>query len=238
MNTNAIKLGYSVKWNVLEKFYKTIENGSEKLEKLKVGYEKYDELSEARVNYDFLWERWIKINHEFEWTDQKVEKMIRLDKRIRELEYEMYLRFLETKKGLDSLIAQGSGYLREYQVEAKIEYDPWLGREDECSEIEPEKTEAEKEEDWISGLLHCYADWENIRNYTFGDGDEPKDPHGSDRFIFEAWGTWLNYDYFVENGMTIFLCYLIEETQWSLFSFEDVLKLDPKCFYVSYKILY
>jgi len=238
MNKNVIRLGYPVKWNVLEDFYKTIKNGHEKLEKLKVGYEKYDELSEAKVNYGFLWERWIKINHEFEWTSEKVEKMVRLDKRIRELEYEMYLNFLETKKVLVSLIAQGADYFKEYQVDANIEYDPWLGRDDECCETELEKTEAEKEEDWIRSLLHCYADWENIKNYTFGDGDEPKDPHKNDRFIFDAWGVWLNYDYFVENGMTIFLCHLIEEFHCSLFSFEDVLKMDPKYFYVSYKILY
>ncbi len=31
---------------------------------------------------------------------------------------------------------------------------------------------------------------------------------------------------------------VIEEYHCSLFSFEDVLKLDPKCFYISYKILY
>lgn len=238
MNLNATKLGYPVKWKVVENFYKTIKDGDKKLEKLKVGYEKYNELSEAKVNYTFLWERWIKINHEFEWTDEKVEKMIQLDKRIRELEYEMYLSFLETKKGLDSLIAQGADYLKQYQVQAKIEYDPWLGRKEECCKPKPEKTETEKEEGWISSLLHNYVDWENIKNYFFDDGDVPKDPRNSDRFIFEAWGTWLNYDYFVENGMTIFLCYLIEETHRSLFTFKDVLKLDPKCFCVSYKILY
>lgn len=238
MNPNVMRLGVPVKWKALEDFYKTIENGAGKFKKLKAGYEKYNELSEARVNYEFLWERWIKINHEFEWTDEKIEKMIQLDKRIRELEYEMYLRFLETKKGLDTLIAQGANYLKEYQVEAKIEYDSWLGREDEYGETELEKTGIEQEEDWISCLLHCYVDWENIKNYTIGDGDEPQDPRGSDWFIFDAWGTWLNYDYFVENGMTIFLCHLIEEYHCSLFSFKDVLKLDPKCFYVSYKILY
>ena len=50
------------------------------------------------------------------------------------------------------------------------------------------------------------------------------------------WGNWLNYEYFVENGMSKYLCNLIEEPNMSLYSYGDIVNMDLKCFYVTYDI--
>ena len=59
------------------------------------------------MNKEFLFDRLLKLNDEFEWTKENDDKLIRLDLHIRKLETEMYQKFVQTKQNLDSLIAQG-----------------------------------------------------------------------------------------------------------------------------------
>lgn len=72
--------------------------------------------------------------------------------------------------------------------------------------------------------------------FTFGDGDEPDDPRTSEGYIFDAWGKWLEYDYFVKNGMTVFLCHLMDELNHSLYTYKDIVNMDRNCFYLDYEI--
>ena len=59
------------------------------------------------MNKEFLFDRLLKLNDEFEWTKENDDKLIRLDLHIRKLETEMYQKFVQIKQNLDSLIAQG-----------------------------------------------------------------------------------------------------------------------------------
>lgn len=237
MNHNMFRLARPVKWDILENFYKNVEGGFEKVERMKRYCESNEEekvfgkysksqLRYAEVNKEFLFDRLLKLNDEFEWTKENVDKLIRLDLHIRKLETEMYQKFVQIKQNLDSLIVQGFNIYKDYQVEAKIDYD--------VSSIDDE--EHEHKYDWLNSLLQDYTNWHSLEWFSFGDGQEPDNPQDKEHFVYEAWGNWLNYEYFVENGMTKYLCNLIEEPNMSLYSYSDIVNMDLKCFYVTYDI--
>jgi len=96
--------------------------------------------------------------------------------------------------------------------------------------------EHERKYDWPCRMLQYYANFKLLDWFSFGDGQEPEDPR-DENCIFEAWGKWLNYDYFVKNGMTVFLCHLMDECHWSLYSYSDIVNMDLRCFYLNYDIM-
>lgn len=154
MNSNVYMIARPVKWNVLEDFYKGVKGGLDKLAKMKelcrFRAEEYfgePRLREAEVNMEFLFDRRQKQNAEFIWTEENIDKLVRLDQHIRKLEYELYKKFVGIKKNLDGLIAQGFNDYRDYQVTGKIDYDEMY--------IDDEGHERKK--DWVSGLLQDYA---------------------------------------------------------------------------------
>lgn len=237
MNRNMYMIARPTDWNVLEDFYKDVEGGLEKLEKMKRFRDaKYDKNADepcsahdmryAAVNWEFLIDRYVVQDCKFVWTDENLDKLIRLDQHIRKLEYEMYQKFVEIKRNLDGLIAQGFNVYKNYQVTGEIRYDAMYIDDDEH----------EQKYDWLCGLLQDYADTRALDWFTFGDGQEPEDPRDNDNSVFEAWGKWLKYDYFVKNGMTIFLCHLMDDLQHSLYSYSDIVNMDLRCFYLNYDI--
>lgn len=237
MNRNMYMIARPTDWNVLEDFYKDVEGGLEKLEKMKRFRDaKYDKNADepcsahdmryAAVNWEFLLDRHVVLNWKFVWTEENLDKLIQLDQHIRKMEYEMYQKFVEIKRNLDGLIAQGFDVYKDYQVTGEIRYDAMYIDDDEH----------EQKYDWLCGLLQDYADTRALDWFTFGDGQEPEDPHDNDNNVFEAWGKWLKYDYFVKNGMTIFLCHLMDDLHHSLYSYSDIVNMDLRCFYLNYDI--
>ena len=235
MNRNMYMIARPTNWDVLENFYKGFDGGLKKVASMKkfcktkhdecIVYEDCD-LRYASVNYQFLYDRRRKLNEEFDWTEVNIDKLIRLDLRIRELEYEMYQKLIEIKRNLDGLITQGFGFYKDYQVTGEIRYDVMYIDDDEH----------EQKYDWLSGLLEDYTDMRALDCFSFGDGQEPEDPRDSENSVFEVWGKWLNYDYFVKNGMTMFLCHLMDDLHHSLYSYSDIVNMDLKCFYLNYDI--
>ena len=237
MNRNMIMIARHTDWNVLESFYKGVEGGLEKLEKMKRYCDVRDDkgaidpwyahkMRYAEVNREFLLDRHRRLNEEFVWSEENLDKLILLDQHIRKLENEMYQKFVEIKRNLDGLIAQGFDVYKDYQVTGEIRYDAMYIDDDEH----------EQKYNWLCGLLQDYADTRALDWFTFGDGQEPEDPRDNENSVFEAWGKWLKYDYFVKNGMTIFLCHLMDDLHYSLYSYSDIVNMDLRCFYLNYNI--
>ncbi|WP_295058171.1 hypothetical protein [uncultured Fibrobacter sp.] len=237
MNRNMYMIARHTDWKVLEDFYKDVEGGLEKVEKMKRYCDLKDDkdtiepyyaykMRYAEVNKEYLFDRYRKLNEEFVWTEENLDKLIRLDQHIRKLEYEMYQKFVGIKQNLDGLIAQGFDAYRDYQVTGEINYDAMYIDDDEH----------EQKYDWLCGLLQDYADMRALDWFTFGDGEDPEDPCDNENCVFEAWGKWLKYDYFVKNGMTKFLCHLMDNMHHSLYSYSDIVNMDLRCFYLNYDI--
>lgn len=238
MIRNMYKIAGRTDWKVLEDFYKDLgDDGLKKIEKMKRFRDaKYDvnadepssayDMRYAAVNWEFLIDRYVVQELKFVWTDENLNKLIRLDQHIRKLEYEMYQKFIEIRRNLDGLIAQGFDVYKDYQVTGEIRYDAMYIDDDEH----------EQKYNWLCGLLQDYADTRALDWFTFGDGQEPEDPRDNENSVFEAWGNWLNYDYFVKNGMTIFLCHLMDDLHHSLYSYSDIVNMDLMCFYLNYDI--
>lgn len=245
MLRNMYKIAGRTDWKVLEDFYKDLGNeGMEKVEKMKRFRDaKYDvnadepgsayDMRYAAVNWEFLIDRYVVQGLKFVWTDENLDKLILLDQHIRKLEYEMYQKFIEIKQNLDGLIAQGFDVYKDYQVTGEIRYDVTYIDDDEHK----------RKYDWICELLQGYVDMRALKNFSFGDGQEPEDPRNSENYIFKGKrgkcqrrSEWLNYDYFVKNGMTAFLYHLMVDLSHSLYSYNDIVNMNLKCFYINYDI--
>lgn len=244
MNRNIYMLARHTDWKVLENFYKDLgDDGLKKVEMMKLycdcknnkalPYFAHNMLHYADMNREFLLDRKIVLNSKFVWTEENLDKLILLDQHIRKLEYEMYQKFIEIKQNLDGLIAQGFDVYKDYQVAGEIRYDALYIDDDEHKQ----------KYDWICELLQSYADFRALKSFTFGDGQEPEDPRNSENYIFEGKkgkcqrrSEWLNYDYFVKNGMTAFLYHLMVDLSHSLYSYNDIVNMDLRCFYINYDI--
>ncbi len=231
MIANIWRLGTRVEWKVLEAFYADVEGGPEKVEKMKRLCADADSLEGkclrvSEVNHEYLLDRWHKLNREFAWTDENVEKLARLDRRIRELEEEIERNAVRIKRDLDGLVANGGDFYRDYQVEAWIYYEPYdyLDDGDEEDRKPPEDA-------WTQGLLEDYLDGKMTEIVSFGDGQEPDRNEA-----FEAWGRWTEYGYFAKNGMTRYLCHLLETSSISLYSPSDVVEMKPEDFHARYEV--
>ena len=88
-------------------------------------------------------------------------------------------------------------------------------------------------DDWTRSLLRCHLDGQSLDWFTFGEGQEPDEGES----VFEPWDEWTKTVYFSGNGMTQYLCNLLELQSASLYSFADVVAMDPKSFRVSYNVL-
>ena len=227
MNRNTWMLAVPVRWKVLEDFYADVEGGPEKVEKMKRLCADADSLEgerlrQSEVNLEYLGDRQRKLNREFAWTDENFEKLARLDRRLRELEREIGENFARTKRDLDGLIANGRDIYKNYQVWARIEYDPDDhddGKEMPC-------------DDWTRSLLRDYLDTRNIEHFSFGDGQEPDEGES----VLDAWGGLEKYGYFAENGMTFYLHHLVDHEDDSLYSVADIVAMKPECFNVTYEV--
>lgn len=244
MNRNIYMLARHTDWKVLENFYKDLgDDGLKKVEMMKwycdcknnkaLPYFAHIMLHYAVVNWEFLLDRKIVLNSKFVWTEENLDKLIQLDQHIRKLEYEMYQKFIEIKQNLDGLIAQGFDAYKDYQITGEIRYDVTYIDDDEHK----------RKYDWICELLQGYVDMRALKNFSFGDGQEPEDPRNSGNYIFEGKrgkcqrrSEWLNYDYFVKNGMTAFLYHLMIDLSHSLYSYNDIVNMDLRCFYLNYDI--
>lgn len=234
MNRNTYLIARPPDWEIIEHFYRGVEGGTEKIERLKqycsdstgLAPHSMHRACYALVNSEFLFDRHLRLNREFVWTDENLAKLIKLDQHIRKLEYEMYQKFVQIKQNLDGLIAQGCAFYKDYQVMGRICYDAMY--------IDDE--EHEQKYGWVQGLLQDYADMEALESFTFGDGEDPDDPRDNDDYIFEAWGKWLECDYFVKNGMVMFLDHLMDDMSHSLYTCEDIVNMDLRCFYLDYDI--
>ena len=223
LNTDIWRLGKRVEWKVLETFYADVDGGPEKVEKMKRLCADADplvgrRLQSAKVNHEYLLDRRRKLSGEVAWTDENVEKLARLDRRIRELEEEIERNAVRLKRDLGGLIASGGDVYRDYQVEAWIDYSP-----DDCDEEERKPPE----DAWTLGLLERYLDGKMLVTVAFGEGEEPNRNEA-----LEAWGRWTKYGYFAENGMTFYLCQLLQ----SLYSPGDVVEMKPEDFHAKYEV--
>ena len=235
MNPHLIRIVRPVKWDILENFYKDIEGGVEKVAKMKMFCEsdekddvfdphKASQMRYALANYEFLYDRRRKMNDEFEWNEENKKKLVEFDTYIRKIEAEVYQTFLQTKKHLDGLIAQGHERYKDYQVEVKIAPSNYW--------------DIRGVDDWTAGLLMDYAGWEYLDSFTFGDGQDPENPFENDNAIIDAWDKWLEIKEFSEHGMTFYTDHLLTEPHWSLYSYSDIINMDLHQFFASYKILY
>ena len=105
MNRNMFRLACPVKWDVVENFYKNVEGGLEKVDKMKrycefneeenvFGKYSKSQLRYAEVNKEFLFDRLLKLNDEFEWTKENVDKLISL------LKDSLFIRIIRLKPRL------------------------------------------------------------------------------------------------------------------------------------------
>jgi len=237
MNSHMIRIAKPVKWAVIENFYKDVEGGSEKVAKMKAFcksdrkgdlFDSYmaSQMRYALVNYEFLYDRRQKMNAEFEWSEENKSKLVRFDNHIKNLQLEIYETFKQTKEHLDSRIDQGAARYKDYQVEAAIyPGDYW---------------DIQGVDEGIALMLMWFADWENMGiTDSFGEGQSPTDPLDENSFAtICAWNGWLAIPEFVENGVTTFLDSLLCDAHVSLYSFQDIVNMDPKQFQVTYNVTY
>ena len=230
-----IRIARPVNWKILENFYKGVDGGVEKVAKMKAFCKsdknegEFDphmafQMRYALANYEFLYDRRQKKNAEFVWSEENKKKLVDVDQYIRKIEKEIYQTFLQTKKHLDTLIAQGHKRYRDYQVEAKI--------------VPGNYWDIRGVDDWTANLLMDYAGWEYLDSFSFGEGQEPENPFENDNAIIDAWDKWLEIKEFAECGMTFYVDHLLTEPHWSLYSYSDIINMDLHQFFASYKILY
>ena len=235
MNPNMIRIARPVNWKILENFYKGVDGGVEKVAKMKAycksdkNEEEFDphmafQMRYALANYEFLYDRRRKMNEEFVWSEENKKMLVEVDQYIRKIEKEIYQTFLQTKKHLDDLIARGYKRYRDYQVEAEIAPGNYW--------------DIRGVDDWTAGLLMDYAGWEYLDSFTFGEGQEPENPFENDNATIDAWGKWLEIKEFAEHGMTFYVDHLLTEPHWSLYSYNDIINMDLRQFFASYRILY
>ena len=96
MNRNMYMIARHTDWKVLEDFYKGVEGGLEKVERMKrycdcknnkaLPYFAHIMLHYAVVNWEFLLDRKIVLNSKFVWTEENLDKLIRLNQHIRKLD--------------------------------------------------------------------------------------------------------------------------------------------------------
>ena len=217
-------LSRAPRWDILRNFYRDFDNGRKRgcVEKWKkeMPQSRFDqELFETRIHTEFLRDRQKMLNKNFRWTYANMKKLIALDQYFRELHRSIARTFEATKKDIAALSAQNHNWYREYELEAEIcPANGW---------------DIAGEHEYISDLLFWYANWEsiNIQNSTNEDQHERHKV-----YLVPAWKQMLLIDKFVKDGVSWELDSLLYDSESSLYTFHDIVRMKPEQFEVCYTL--
>ena len=215
-------LSRAPRWDILQNFYRGFDNGRkrgcvEKWKKEKPQSRLEQELFETRIHTEFLNDRHEKLNKEFRWTYSNMKKLITLDQRFRELHRSIARTFEATKRDIVALTAQNHKWYREYELEAEIcPANDW---------------DIPGEHEYISDLLFWYANWGSI-NICSSTNEHSPERHKV--YLVPAWKQMLLIDKFVKDGVSWELDSLLYDSESSLYTFHDIVRMKPEQFEVSY----
>ena len=220
----AKDLSRAPKWDILRNFYRDFDNGRKrgcvekwKKEMPKGGLER--EHFETRIHSEFLNDRHEKLNKEFRWTYTNMKKLIALDQRFRELHRSIACTFEATKRDIAALTAQNHKWYREYELEAEIcPANDW---------------DIPGEHEYISDLLFWYANWDSINICS---STNEHNPERHKVYLVPAWKQMLLIDKFVKNGVSWELDSLLYDSESSLYTFHDIVRMKPEQFEVRYTL--
>ncbi len=212
------------KWDILRNFYRDFDNGRKhgcvekwKKEMPKGGLER--EHFETRIHTEFLNDRYEKLNKEFRWTYANMKKLITLNQRFRELHRNIARTFEATKKDIAALSAQNHKWYREYELEAEIcPANDW---------------DIPGEHEYISDLLFWYANWGSINICS---STNEHNPERHKVYLVPAWKQMLLIDKFVKDGVSWELDSLLYDSESSLYTFHDIVRMRPEQFEVCYTL--
>lgn len=217
-------LSRALRWDILEKFYRVFDKGRKRgcVEQWKKEMPKSrleQELFETKIHIEFLNDRREKMNKEFRWTFANMKKLITIDQRIRELNNEISRTFNATKKDIAGLVAQKHEWYKEYELEAEIcPANDW---------------DIPGEHEYISDLLFWYANWDSI-NILANTNEDYHENHKA--YNIPACKQMMLIDKFVEGGVTWELDSLLYDSEASLYTFHDIVRMKPEQFEVSYTL--
>ena len=220
----ARDLSGTPKWDILRNFYRDFDNGRKrgcvekwKKEMPKGGLER--EHFETRIHTKFLNDRYEKLNKEFRWTYANMKKLITLDQRFRELHRSIARTFEATKRDIAALTAQNHKWYREYELESEIcPANDW---------------DIPGEHEYISDLLFWYANWGSINICS---STNEHNPERHKVYLVPAWKQMLLIDKFVKDGVSWELDSLLYDSESSLYTFHDIVRMKPEQFEVCYTL--
>lgn len=217
-------LSRALRWDILEKFYRVFDKGRKRgcVEQWKKEMPKSrleQELFETKIHIEFLNDRREKMNREFRWTFANIKKLITIDQRIRELNNEISSTFNATKKDIAGLVAQNHKWYKKYELEAEI-----------CP---ANNWSIAGEHEYISDLLFWYANWDSI-NISANTNEDNHENHKA--YNIPACKQMMLIDKFVEGGVTWELDSLLYDSEASLYTFHDIVRMKPEQFEVSYTL--
>ena len=220
----ARDLSGTPKWDILRNFYRDFDNGRKhgcvekwKKEMPKGGLER--EHFETRIHTEFLNDRYEKLNKEFRWTYANMKKLITLNQRFRELHRNIARTFEATKRDIAALTAQNHKWYREYELEAEIcPANDW---------------DIPGEHEYISDLLFWYANWGSINICS---STNEHNPERHKVYLVPAWKQMLLIDKFVKDGVSWELDSLLYDSESSLYTFHDIVRMRPEQFEVCYTL--
>ena len=220
----ARDLSGTPKWDILRNFYRDFDNGRKhgcvekwKKEMPKGGLERNH--FEIRIHTEFLKDRHEKLNKEFRWTYANKKKLIVLDQRFRELHRNIARTFEATKRDIAALTAQNHKWYREYELESEIcPANDW---------------DIPGEHEYISDLLFWYANWGSINICSSTNKHNPERHKG---YLVPPWKQMLLVDKFVKDDVTWELDSLLYDSESSLYTFHDIVRMKPEQFEVRYTL--
>ena len=217
-------LSRAPRWDILQNFYCDFDNGRkrgcvEKWKKEKPQNRLEQELFETRIHTEFLNDRYKKLNKEFRWTYANMKKLIALDQRFRELHRSIARTFEATKRDIAALTAQNHKWYREYELESEIcPANDW---------------DIPGEHEYISDLLFWYANWGSINICS---STNEHNPECHKVYLVPAWKQMLLVDKFVKDDVTWELDSLLYDSESSLYTFHDIVRMKPEQFEVCYTL--
>ena len=217
-------LSRAPRWDILQNFYRDFDNGRKhgcvekwKKEMPKGGLER--DHFEIRIHTEFLKDCHEKLNKEFRWTYANMKKLIVLDQRFRELHRNIARTFEATKRDIAALTAQNHKWYREYELESEIcPANDW---------------DIPGEHEYISDLLFWYANWGSINICS---STNEYNPERHKVYLVPAWKQMLLIDKFVKDGVSWELDSLLYDSESSLYTFHDIVRMKPEQFEVRYTL--
>ena len=217
-------LSRSPRWDILQNFYLDFDNGRKRdcVEKWKKEMPQSwleRDLFETKIHTEFLNDRYEKLNKEFRWTNANMKKLITLDLRFRELHRCIARTFEATKRDISALTAQNHKWYREYELESEIcPANDW---------------DIPGEHEYISDLLFWYANWGSINICS---STNEHNPERHKVYLVPAWKQMLLIDKFVKDGVSWELDSLLYDSESSLYTFHDMVRMKPEQFEVRYTL--